>query len=132
MRRIRSLVLLPLVLLMACGTPQEQCIRRETSELRQLDSLIAEVQRNLDRGYALRTEVYTVPVWQVCSVNKDPNGNVTGYNYCWERETYTRKVRDAIDPASEKRKLQGLEKKRRSEARRAAKAVEACRITYPE
>ena len=38
--------------LVGCGTPQEQCIARETRGLRVVDRLIVEAEGNLKRGYA--------------------------------------------------------------------------------
>ena len=40
-----------LALLAACGTPQEQCIGRQTREYRTVAALLAEVNGNLARGY---------------------------------------------------------------------------------
>ena len=61
---IRKLaMLLPLSLLAACGTPQQNCIRGNTREYRVLTNLLAETEANLARGYAwkerqvMRTEL---------------------------------------------------------------------------
>lgn len=121
-----------LLMLAACGTPQEQCIRRETAELRKLDALVAELRKTLARGYAMRSETYTQPVWQVCSVTRDASGAVIASHYCWQREEFTRRVPVAIEPASERRKLTALEARRAQEARSASRAVAACKATYPE
>jgi hypothetical protein len=119
-------------LLAACGTPQEQCIRRETGELRKVDRLISSLRVDIERGYRLRTETYMMPVWQICEITRDENGNIINTRYCWERETRTRQVPEAIDPAEERRKLAALDIRRKDLARIAASAIEACRITYPE
>ena len=132
MRPILIPALLTLSVLAACGTPQEQCIRRETSELRKVDRLLAEVRANLDRGYALRTETYSVPVREVCEVTRDEEGNVVKKRYCWETETRTRRVPEAIDPLVERRKADGLEAQRAKLTRQAAAAIEACKVAYPE
>ena len=45
---------LPLMLfLAACATPQERCVDRGTRELQTVQSEIARLQANLDRGYAI-------------------------------------------------------------------------------
>lgn len=124
--------LLTLALLAACGTPQEQCIRRETSELRKVDRLLAEVRANLDRGYALRTETYSIPVREVCEVTRDADGKIIDRDYCWKTETRTRQVPEAIDPQAEQRKAQALERQRRTLVRESAAAIEACKLAYPE
>lgn len=120
-----------LLALVACGTPQEQCIRRETRELRVVNSLISEVQGNLGRGYALTREAYQVPVFKLCSVSKSKSGKVR-QNYCWERETYYRTKRVAIDPAVERRKLDGLQQRKRALVRLARPAVQQCQAQFPE
>ena len=55
-----------LVLLAACGTPQEQCIRYNTRDLRTVDRLIAETEGNLDRGYAIETITEYEEYWGFC------------------------------------------------------------------
>ena len=132
MRPMLIPTLLTLSVLAACGTPQEQCIRRETSELRKVDRLLAEVRANLDRGYALRTETYTIPVREVCEVERNDEGEVIKKKYCWGTEVQTRKVPEAIDPAAERRKAQGLEAQRAKLLRDAQAAIDACKIAYPE
>jgi hypothetical protein len=127
---MRRLCLATLLLLAACGTPQEQCIRRETAELRTLDRLIRETQGNLDRGFAY--EEYTT--WELesfpCLRPDGAGGTVEG--------TCTRRVPDidtrpvAIDLNAERAKLASMQQKRTELARRAAAATEACRQAYPE
>jgi hypothetical protein len=59
---------LPLLLaLVACGTPQEQCIARETRDLRVVERLITETQGNLQRGYALEEVFVERSVWVDCT-----------------------------------------------------------------
>ena len=52
---MKRLTFLALAALAACGTPQEQCINRNTRDLRTVDRLIAEAEGNLQRGYAYET-----------------------------------------------------------------------------
>ena len=132
MRRMWILAVIMVGMLAACGTPQEQCIRRETSELRKIDRLIEDLRVDIERGYRLRNEVYYRPVWQICEVTHDSQGKVVATRYCWETEPFTRRVPEAIDPAVERRKLAALEAQRKALAREAAGAIEACIATYPE
>ncbi|MBM7069479.1 hypothetical protein [Actibacterium sp. 188UL27-1] len=120
-----------LMVLAACGTPQEQCIRRETRELRIVNSLIAEVQGNLTRGYAITREAFEVPVYRVCSVYKDKSGRVR-QDFCWTRETQYRTKRVAFDPAAERRKLSGLQNRKHNLTRIATRAVAQCKAQFPE
>jgi hypothetical protein len=62
----RLFPILGLALLTACGTPQEQCVARNTRDLRTVDKLIAEVQGNLARGYALRETRARRWLWKAC------------------------------------------------------------------
>ena len=119
-------------LLAACGTPQEQCIQRASKDLRKLDALIEEVRMNIARGYAKQEETYTTPVWQVCAVRRDAEGNIIEREYCWRDQVMTREKDVPIDPAVEKRKLAGLERKRESVAKATRQAIATCRATYPE
>lgn len=126
------LIPLLLLVLVACGTPQEQCIRRETSQLRPINTLITEVSGNLQRGYAIEREAYTVPVYKICRVEKDSAGNVTKREYCWDHETHYRNKSVAIDIGAEKRKLAGLQSKRAALIKATAPAVTQCKAEFPE
>ena len=59
-------ILALLTLLAACGTPQEQCINRQTRDLG--DQLVhhAQVEGNLKRGYALEEYTVSFPVFEPC------------------------------------------------------------------
>lgn len=125
-------VLLPLMLLAACGTPQEQCIARETRDLRVVERLIAEAEGNLDRGYALVTVTVWEDVWRWCR-DPVPEGAEPGKPYLCQDEVARQETRPkAIDLEEEARKLSQLKAKRKDLARRAEAAVEQCRRDYPE
>jgi hypothetical protein len=130
----RLFPILGLALLTACGTPQEQCVARNTRDLRTVDKLIAEVQGNLARGYALRETTVTRPSWESClrkTVNKKGKAVVVE-SLCLEDESVTVEKPEAIDPAAERRKLAGLQEQRRGLAKQAEAVVAACREEYPE
>jgi hypothetical protein len=123
-----SLTIAPLLLLLACGTPQQQCIRNATAQTRTLDRLIAESQANLARGYSFQTERRTRFDWVVCG----PYRPDYGPNMCFEPVDDVVSVPKAIDPALEQRKLDNLLAKRAALAKSAARAVATCKATYPE
>lgn len=137
---IRPLVLSPLaavLLLAACGTPQEQCIRSATRELRTVDRLIAETEASLRRGYAYETRQVTRTEWVVCEYVRVPPRNGDGEGrvvprYCLDDVTDTVQRPVAIDPLVEKRKLASLTARRKELNRAALADVEACRARYPE
>lgn len=133
----RALLLLPLALLAACGTPQERCISRVTRDLRVVDRLIDESQSNLARGYALEDRTDYRPEWVECGppvvvVTEGGEKIVRPGRHCFEQVPYTVTVPVAIDLAHERRKLDQLTAKRRQLARQAETAIAQCRVLYPE
>lgn len=127
------------ILLAACGTPQEQCIARETRDLRIVDRLIAEAEGNLKRGYAFEDVTISKTVWVDCTplpvpvpVEGAPPPPPAAPRLCLEdrEETITRPV--AIDLTSEQSKLSGLQSKRKQLAVAATRSAAACKTAYPE
>lgn len=125
-----TMIALPLVLT-ACGTPQERCIRANTRELRQVEALIDETRANLARGYGYEEYTVTDWEWEPCYVGRPVPA---GYSHAMCRQPYERTERRAvaIDPASEQRKLAALTARRKALVARAADAVAACKAQYPE
>ncbi|MDZ7908091.1 MAG: hypothetical protein U5N10_07710 [Gemmobacter sp.] len=133
----RLILLLPL--LAACGTPQEQCINRVTRDQRTVQSLIAETEANLARGYAIEEYTAYEMEWRMCGVQPQrpvkPNGKPgkpPAPLMCWEREPVTRERPKAIDLGSEAVKLEQLRAKRAQLARASAPAIAQCQVQYPE
>ena len=133
------LILPTFALLAACGTPQEQCIARETRDLRVVDRLIAEAEGNLGRGYAFEDVVISRTVWVTCAplpvpppVEGAPVPPPVNPRLCLDDrdETITRPV--AIDLAAEQSKLAGLKAKRKQLATAGDRSIAACRKAYPE
>lgn len=129
--------LIPLLaVLAACGTPQEQCISRNTRDLRTVERLIAEAEGNLRRGYALEEEVISFRTFEPCLIPGRPTAdNPTPppvRSMCPDREyeTVTRPV--AIDLDAEAAKLSTLKRKRAQLARQAEPVIAQCRAQYPE
>lgn len=134
MNRNIALGLLPVLVLAACGTPQEQCISRNTSEYRTVSRLLAEVESNLARGYAWEEREYMRTEWDSCPVVvTDRKGRRSiGYRSCARNVMDTERYRVPIDPASETRKRDNLAARKAELARPAAAAVDACKAAYPE
>lgn len=134
MTRNIVLSLLPVLMLAACGTPQERCISRNTSEYRTVSSLLAEVEGNLARGYAWQERQTTRVEWDDCPVvvrGKDGERRVA-YRTCARDVVDTERYRVPIDPAAETRKRDNLQARKTALARSAARAVDACKSAYPE
>lgn len=124
---MRWIVLLALVLLTACATPRQACLRSAFSELTTLDRLISESEANLARGYRIEREPVVTTGLDFCIGNGIyRTGSNVGLRYCNTVETRYREVEVAIDPAAERRTLAQLREKRAAAARRAENQASAC------
>jgi len=128
---MRQFALIAAILtLTGCGTPQEQCVKSVTRDLRTLDSLIAQSETALVRGYTYEERTVTRWAWVRCHDGRYRAG--VPRSRCWE--PYDDVVRDpvAIDPAAEARKLDGLKSRRAALVRPTETAIQDCRERYPE
>ncbi|MFC3568585.1 hypothetical protein [Paracoccus simplex] len=134
MTRNILLALMPVLVVAACGTPQEQCISRNTREYRTISSLLAEVEGNLARGYAWEERSVTRAEWDDCPyVVRDKDGNARIlYRSCMRDVTDTERYRVPIDPAAETRKRDNLLARKQALTPSARAAVQACKTAYPE
>ncbi|NUB44705.1 hypothetical protein GEU84_009950 [Fertoebacter nigrum] len=132
----RPLLAILALALAACGTPQENCIRRETRDLRVVEDLIVTTQDNLRRGYALEEITRTRPVWEECyRPAPSPTPGAAPElkpSLCLEEETYTVTRPKAIDLNAEARTLDSLKAKRSALLRQAEGSIAQCRAQYPE
>lgn len=127
-----------LLVLAACGTPQQQCINAVTRDLRVVEELIGEAQVNLARGYGMEDVTVFVPRWDYCApavIVQNADGSQTmaqAPQMCMDNEatTVTRPV--AIDLAAERRKLAQLQAQQGILMKRAEPAIAQCRVQYPE
>lgn len=134
MTRNITIALLPILALTACGTPQEQCIRRNTSEYRTVSSLLAEVEGNLARGYAWEERSVPGTEWDDCPYvihGKDGKRGIA-YRPCLRNTIETERYRVPVDPATETRKRDNLLKRQAELSKSADAAISACRAAYPE
>jgi hypothetical protein len=125
-----------LAALAACGTPQEQCIARETRDLRVLDRLIVETEGNIARGYAIEEYTVDVSYWGSCLVAQPPDAAGVRppplAEPCLQDREVTRTRAKAIDLRAERAKLSSMQEKRRELARAAERAIAQCRVQFPE
>ncbi|QRZ14899.1 hypothetical protein JWJ88_18285 [Paracoccus methylovorus] len=134
MTRNILLALMPVLVVAACGTPQEQCISRNTREYRTVSNLLTEVEANLARGYAWEERMVMRTQWEDCRfawVDKDGNRRL-GYRPCLRDVADTERFRVPIDPAAETRKRDNLLARKQALAPAARSAVEACKAAHPE
>ena len=129
---MKRLSFLALAALAACGTPQEQCISRNTRDLRTVDRLINEAEGNLARGYAFETVTVYEDYWTTCDRSAREGQPAPPPRLCLDERPVTRRQPKAIDLKEEARKLDSLREKRKDLARQAEKVIAACKAQYPE
>lgn len=128
----------PLTLMLglaACATPQEQCIQRETRELRTVDALIAESEATLRRGYALEETTVWQLEWIACDGTNPVlplSDEASESGMCLEQVPKTVSRPKAVDLTKEKRILGDLMSRRSDLEKSAAAAIAACKNAYPE
>lgn len=126
-------ILLPsLLILSACGTPQEQCIGAATRDMRVVDRLIIEVEGNLKRGYGYENVTVYMPEWQDCTPRPSDADPEPKARMCLEEVPQTSRQPVAIDLVAERAKLDSLTQKRAQQAKAAATAVKQCKAQHPE
>jgi len=123
MNRLPCLALV--LLLAACGTPQEQCINVATRDMRVLDRLIGEAAANLDRGYGFETVTVLETDYIDCGTEAAPD------RVCAVRRPEQERRPVAIDLASEQVKLDQLRTRRAQQATSLAPAIAQCKIENP-
>lgn len=129
---MRRLALAALLLLTACGTPQEQCISGVTRDQRVVERLIRETEGNLARGYAVRNVTVYETEWVDCAYDGYGIPQHRGYRRCVDRFPITTRVPVAINLDAEAEKLDSLQRKRAALARAAEPGIRACRAQYPQ
>ena len=130
---MKRLLFVAFTALTARGTPQEQCISRNTRDLRTVERLIAETEGNLQRGYALETVTRYEEFWDTCLDRVVVNGQVTVQpRMCRRERSFTEQRPRAIDLQTEARKLEGLKVKRSELARAAEPLIAQCKAEFPE
>jgi len=128
-----------LILLAACGTPQEQCIAKGSRDLRVVDRLIAEAEGNLKRGYALEERVIRYATFSPCRPPAPPPVQPgvappppPPVQMCPDHYERTVTQPKAIDLEAEARKLAQLKTKRAELARAAQNLAAQCRAEFPD
>ncbi|MCR8546374.1 excinuclease ABC subunit B [Salipiger sp. P9] len=126
MRPLFAIPLLGLMLLAACATPQDRCLRDAAAPWRAALQERERIAKDLARGFTYETRFVRVTRFRWCS---DGQGRMYP---CWDDDMQPETRRIPVDAAALRardaelaRALPGL--------RRAAEADMAqCRLTYPE
>lgn len=122
MTSLKPAVFAALGLLAACATPEERCAGGALRELRTVNELIAESERNLSRGFALEQEVDVSPRLTFCTGVAD---NVA-VSFCTGDRLVRRERPVAIDPDAERRKLAALQERKRALETVVRRRLAAC------
>lgn len=129
---MKRLTLVPLLLLAACGTPQEQCISANTRDLRVVERLIRETEGNLARGYGYETVTEYETDWIDCTPSPTEANPTPTHEMCFERVPVSVRKEVALDLNAEAAKLQSLQDKRAMLNRAAESVIAQCKAKYPE
>ena len=111
--------------LVACASPQQRCLNDATRELRTIDQLIRETEGNLERGFAIETEIRSSPSVSFCGGWY----NTVGVSFCTNDRIVERERAVAIDPAAEQRKLDDLRARRGAIEEETGARAAACQAT---
>jgi hypothetical protein len=125
-------MLLPVLFLAACGTPQEQCISANTRDLQVVDRLIRETEGNLARGYGFEAVTVYEPRWINCTPRPTEAVPEPELEMCFEQVPVTVRKEVALDLGVEAGKLTSLKAKRTGLAEAAESVITQCKAKYPE
>jgi hypothetical protein len=129
---MKRLMLLPVLFLAACGTPQEQCISASTRDLQVVDRLIRETEGNLARGYGFETVTVYEPRWINCTPRPTEAVPEPELEMCFEQVPVTVRKEVALDLGAEAGKLTSLKAKRTGLAEAAESVITQCKAKYPK
>jgi hypothetical protein len=129
---MKRLMLLPVLFLAACGTPQEQCISASTRDLQVVDRLIRETEGNLARGYGFETVTVYEPRWINCTPRPTEAVPEPELEMCFEQVPVTVRKEVALDLGAEASKLTSLKAKRTGLAEAAESVITQCKAKYPK
>lgn len=120
-----------LLLLTACGTPQEQCINGGTRDLRVMDRLIKESEGNVQRGYAWEEITVLRKSWVKCTPKPTEANPTPEPERCLVDVPETERRPVAIDLNAEMAKLASLKAKRAQQLKAAEGLIAQCKAKYP-
>lgn len=129
---MKRFLLAPLLVLTACGTPQEQCIGGATRDMRVVDRLIGETEANIARGYGYEEVTVFMPEWVDCTPRPTTANPAPPRQMCFEDVPQTSRKAVALDLNAEAAKLKSLKAKRAQQAKAAEAAIRQCKAQYPE
>ena len=126
--RLIAVLALPLVLT-ACATPREQCLASVSRDLAVNESLIAQTERTLERGFAVRREQRVQEVTRTCRGVTESGGEVR--TRCPDVIVRDVAVPVAVDLNAERAKLASLRARNATLRSRTAAAQDRCLALHP-
>lgn len=116
-----------LILLAACASPRETCLTNATRDLNVVQSLIADMEATIARGYAIRTEERLIAYTDFCF----GAGGDVGFSFCRRLDPVTTRKPVAVNLDEERAKLRSLKRKEVDLRRASLTAVAQCDAQYP-
>lgn len=129
---MRQFALPALLLLSACGTPQEQCIGSATRDMRVVDRLIAQSEATISRGYGFEETTVYLTRWVNCGPRPSKENPKPEVQMCLDDVPQTVRRAVAVDLRAEAEKLAGLKATRAAQAKAAEAAITSCKAQFPE
>ncbi len=121
MYRYLLVLLIPLA---ACTTPQERCVADSTKDRSELDRQIATTNNNIQRGYAVKTRAPITLGLNLCTGGSH-------LSFCAGTQTTSRETPVSVDVASERRKLADLKTRRIALLRQTNAKIAVCKAAHP-
>ena len=121
---MKKLVLVGVLLLAACASPEETCRQRAVEDVRILEALIEETEGNIERGYAIESEVVNAVDLQLCL------GQPERLLFCNRTGTTAVENPVAIDIRAERQKLKTLQERLIEAEARAAYDLAQCDASF--
>ena len=118
---MRVALILSVALLVACGSPEDICVRQAQTELAALDAQIAETEQTLARGYRVIPASEARTTLHICAWPKEP------VLFCTRNTPATRETRVSVDTTAEQANLDRLRAERSAIAATTAEQISRCR-----
>ena len=117
---MRRIALPFLLVLAACASPQQSCIRAAQTELRAIDAQIAESETALRRGYRVTQATEARTTLNICAWPREP------VLFCTTHTPGQRATRTEALPAAEEARLAELRRERARLVAVTADRIAAC------
>ena len=118
-----------LIGLAACSTPKEDCLNEALRDLTIVQSLIAESEETIRRGYSLKSETHAVQSLNFCLGTRSHR---TGFGFCNHVTPITKKTPVAVNLDEEQAKLRSLKKKEQQLRKESLRQQASCEAAFQD